>query len=128
MSEALGEEHPDGEALARGGIVVAGGITHEEHATLRDRAGALMELRRTERTRDEFRLAERRNRIPRGFSVRASGDGRARTLREDGYEQEIGRDRRLVPLVPAVERNDDGAPITSVETPVPREPVSGTRC
>ena len=57
MSEALGEEHPDGEALARGRIVVARGVTHEEHATLRDRAGALVELRRTERTRDEFRLA-----------------------------------------------------------------------
>ncbi len=57
VREALREEHPDREAFARGGVVVAGGIPHQEQATLGDRAGALVELGRAERARGKFPLA-----------------------------------------------------------------------
>ena len=44
--EAFGEEHPDGDAVARGRIVVAGRVAHQEHAVLRDRYGRVDETAR----------------------------------------------------------------------------------
>ena len=49
LRETLGEEHPDRDAVAGGRIVVAGRVSHEEHATVGDRAHSLMKVRCAER-------------------------------------------------------------------------------
>ena len=100
LGQALGEKHPDRDAVAGGRVVVAGGVADEEDATFGDGCALADESapapsgpETNSASRSAGTASARGRRV-----VRAVTGGRDR-WRQDRHEQQVGSDRCLVPLV-----------------------------
>ena len=108
LRQALGKEHPHGDPVTRGRVVVAGGVPDEKDATFGKRADPLVEVRRAQRSRTP---ARRRGRC-------AGCGGRAR-IRSRG-------DRRTGPLGQNRDRGGGSGPTGASYHSWPRASVTVT--
>ena len=119
----LGQQEPDRDALAGGGVVVPGGISDQEQPVTGDPARALVEEPGGERSAQRVGSREQRQRLSRrpGVVTGDSTDGAVATEHRD--EQLLGAHRRLVPLMAAGEADRDPVDVVGVNPPVAGETV-----
>jgi hypothetical protein len=122
--EALGEEHPDRDAIPGDRVVISGGVSDQKDPTIGDGADALMKVRRAERARYQFRVANGGDAAPCSARVISCRHRRSRAAREHRHQQHARSDGCLVPLVATGDRHGDGFDISGIDAPVTRQPVT----